>query len=162
VSIGASRELGANSLLMEAGFGLLDRQTGKLRGFVQGVEEGIAVTVVGADGGFAIAHSPVRRLGSKAIFGDRISPILGGIARYKPSDPLRLAREASCAARDITARQRAQQGNAGYDITAQHWDDMQIDALMAQAAQALTGTDVSLDKALGPDHWCETLAGSPR
>jgi outer membrane protein assembly factor BamB len=49
VAIGASRELGNNSLLMENGFGLLDRDTGNVRAFVQGVEEGIAVTVLGAD-----------------------------------------------------------------------------------------------------------------
>jgi outer membrane protein assembly factor BamB len=162
VSIGASREVAGNSMLMEAGFGLLDRETGKLRGFVQGVEEGIAVTVVAADGGFTIAHSPVRRLGSKAIFGDRISPIIGGIARYKPSNPKRLAREASCAAAGIAARQRAQQGDAGYAATAQRWDDMQITALMTQAAQAIASTDVTLDIARGPDQWCEALSGPTR
>lgn len=160
VSIGAAREVAGNSLLMEAGFGLLDRDTGKLRGFVQGVEEGIAVTVVGADGGFAIAHSPVRRLGSKTIFGDRISPILGGIGRYKPSNPQRLAREASCAAADIAARQAAQQGVPGYGAPEQQWDRRQIQALMAQAAQALASTNVTLPAVAGPQRWCETL-GSP-
>ena len=157
VSIGASRELGENSLLMEAGFGLLDRDTGTVRGFVQGVEEGIAVTVVAADGGFTIAHSPVRRLGSKAIFGDSISPIIGGIARYKPSNYARLAREASCAAAAIKARSAAQQGVPGYDATAQQWDDRQIEALMTQATQALGKTDIVPPAIAGPGPWCERL-----
>src|SRR5690606_24972778 len=132
VAIGASRELGGNSLLMENGFGLLDRDTGKVRGFVQGVEEGIAVTVVAADGGFTIAHSPVRRLASKAIFGDEISPITGGISRNRPSNYHRLAREASCAAAAIAARQTEQQSASGYDAAAQQWDSLQIQALMTQ------------------------------
>jgi outer membrane protein assembly factor BamB len=155
VSIGASRELGENSLLMAAGFGLLDRDTGAVRGFVQGVEEGIAVTVVAADGGFTIAHSPVRRLGSKAIFGDGISPIMGGIARYKPSNYLRLAREASCAAADIQARSAAQHAIHGYDAAAQQWDDWQIEALMMQATLALGHTDRAIPVAKDPVHWCE-------
>lgn len=158
VSIGASREVGGDSLLMEAGFGLLDRDTGKLRGFVQGVEEGIAVTVVGADGGFTIAHSPVRRLASKTIFGERISPVIGGIGRYKPSNSRRLAREASCAAAGIKARQRAQQGIAGYDAVAQRWDDMQIHALMTQASQALGKTGSQIPAGDDPQQWCEALA----
>jgi hypothetical protein len=142
VAIGASRELGDTSLLMENGFGLLDRETGKVRGYVQGVEEGIAATVVAADGGFTIAHTPVRRLASKAIFGDRISAITGGIARYKPSNYARLAREASCAAAAIQARSKAQQGMEGYDHMAQQWDDNQVQALMTQVENALEHTNV--------------------
>lgn len=157
VSIGASRELGENSLLMAAGFGLLDRDSGTVRGFVQGVEEGIAVTVVAADGGFAIAHSPVRRLGSKAIFGDSISPILGGIARYKPSNHARLAREASCAAAAINARSQAQQGVPGYEAAAQQWDAAQIQALMTQATQALGRTATALPANPTPQYWCDAL-----
>jgi outer membrane protein assembly factor BamB len=142
VAIGASRELGDTSLLMENGFGLLDRETGKVRGYVQGVEEGIAATVVAADGGFTIAHTPVRRLASKAIFGDSISPITGGIARYKPSNYARLAREASCAAAAIQARSKAQQGMEGYDHMEQQWDDNQVQALMTQVENALEHTNV--------------------
>jgi outer membrane protein assembly factor BamB len=157
VSIGGARDVAGNSLLMQAGFGLLDRETGKLRGFVQGVEEGIAVTVVGADGGFTIAHSPVRRLGSKAIFGDAISPISGGIGRYKPSNYKRLAREASCAAAAFAARSAAQQGVPGYGAAAQRWDERQIQALMTQATQALGKTDITRPAVEGPVPWCESL-----
>ncbi|MEZ5501524.1 MAG: hypothetical protein R3E50_02285 [Halioglobus sp.] len=157
VAIGASRELGGNSLLMENGFGLLDRDTGKVRGFVQGVEEGIAVTVVAADGGFTIAHSPVRRLGSKAIFGDAISPITGGISRYRPSNNKRLAREASCAAAAINARSAAQENVPGYDAAARRWDLGQVRALMTQAANALGKTDTAPPATTDPALWCNRL-----
>lgn len=157
VAIGASREFGQNSFLMENGFGLLDRETGRLRGYVQGVEEGIAVTVLAPDGGFTIAHSPVRRLGSKAIFGERISPITGGISRYKPTNYVRLAREASCAAASIQARSAAQQGAAGYGDTAQTWDDDQIQVLITQAKTALEKTQLAPETAIAPASLCRTL-----
>tara|TARA_B110000503_G_scaffold92781_1_gene139893 strand:- start:57889 stop:59751 length:1863 start_codon:yes stop_codon:yes gene_type:complete len=157
VAIGASRELGKNSLLLENGFGLLDRDTGEVRGFVQGVEEGIAVTVVAADGGFTIAHSPVRRLASKAIFGDAISPIIGGVSRYKPSNYQRLAREASCAAAAVAARQVAQASASGYSDAAQKWDDRQIQALMIQATQALAHVPEVVNTEESPAKWCNTL-----
>ena len=158
VAIGASRELGQNSLLMENGFGLLDRDTGKVRGYVQGVEEGIAVTVVAADGGFTIAHRPVRRLASAAIFGDNISPITGGIARYKPSNYARLAREASCAATAIAQRSAKQQGVAGYESAQRQWDDNQVQALMTQAAQAIGKTGLTIAANQSPAQWCESLS----
>jgi outer membrane protein assembly factor BamB len=162
VGIGASREVGTTSLLMENGFGLLDRDTGKVRGYVRGAEESIAVTVVAADGGFTIAHSPVRRLASKTIFGDAISPINGGISRYKPSNYPRLAREASCSAAAIAARQIAQQGDPGYGAAAKDWDDRQIAALMTQATQALSHTQVQIAAHVSPRQWCETLANFSR
>jgi hypothetical protein len=161
VAIGASRELGNNSLLMENGFGLLDRDTGNVRAFVQGVEEGIAVTVLGADGGFTIAHSPVRRLASKAIFGDAISPITGGISRYRPSNYQRLAREASCAAMAIAARRDEQGLMAGYGAAQLQWDNQQIQALMTQAAKSLDKATVSAEILQNPAQWCESLAGEP-
>jgi hypothetical protein len=156
VAIGASRELGNNSLLMENGFGLLDRDTGKVRGYVQGVEEAIAVTVVAPDGGFTIAHSPVRRLASKAIFGDSISPITGGISRYKPTNYMRLAREASCAAAAIQTRSTMQKGISGYDDMAQQWDDNQVQALMTQVKNPLENTDILLE-VFTPEGVCQAL-----
>ena len=157
MAIGASRELGDNSLLMENGFGLLDRDTGKLRGYVRGVEESIAVTVLAADGGFAIAHSPVRRLASKGIFGNNISPITGGISRYKPTNHARLAREASCAAASIQARSAAQKGLLGYGQLAQQWDDKQVEVLMIQAKNALENAHMALEASIVPASLCRTL-----
>ncbi|MEZ5572121.1 MAG: PQQ-binding-like beta-propeller repeat protein [Halioglobus sp.] len=160
VGIGGGRELGSASLLIANGFGLLDRDTGKVRGYVPGVEESIAVTVVAPDGGFTIAHSPVRRLASKALLGDAMSPIIGGISRYKPSNYQRLAREASCAAAAFTSRQAAQLGDPGYEAAAKAWDDRQIGALMNQAAQALAKTDITITAASDPQQWCQTLTGT--
>jgi outer membrane protein assembly factor BamB len=158
VSIGASRELADNSLLKEVGFALLDRDTGKVRGFVQGVEESVAVTVVAADGGFTIAHSPVRRLGSAAIFGDSISPIRGGIARYKPTNYRRLAREASCAAGAINDRRSSQQNDPGYSPAAAQWDNNQIQALMTQAKNALLNIPAAAPNSIDPALWCKQLS----
>lgn len=159
VAIGASRELFGNSLLMENGFGLLDRETGQIRGYVPGVEEGIAVTVVAADGGFTIAHSPVRRLASAAIFGDRISPIRGGIARYRPTDYARLAREASCAAANIAQRRATQQGSQGYGAASLKWDTDQIQALLEQATSALLKAKLQVPTSQTPAKWCSILSG---
>jgi hypothetical protein len=124
---------------------------------VAGVEEGIAVTVVAADGGFTIAHSPVRRLASKAIFGDAISPITGGVSRYKPSNYGRLAREASCAAAAIVERQSTQQNSPGYGNAAQQWDNKQVQALMTQAAAAISHSDVQVPPITTPQLWCDQL-----
>ena len=98
----------------------------------------------------------MRRLASKTVFGDAISPIIGGIGRYKPSNYPRLAREASCAAEAFAARQAAQRGTPGYSAAAEAWDDRQIHALMTQAAQALAQTDIRIANNT-PQHWCQTL-----
>lgn len=148
VSIGASRELGNTSLLKKAGFGLLDRATGKLRGFVESPEESISVTVVDQDGGFTIAHSPVRRLGSAAIFGDAIEPVRGGITKFKSSDDLLLAREAACSAAKFAARRAALDATATAE---RRWDSAQIDALLEQAHRALARTRSAVDSNQGVD-----------
>ncbi len=98
----------------------------------------------------------MRRLASKAIFGDTISPILGGIGRYKPGNYQRLAREASCAAEAFAARRTAQHGSPGYDAAAEAWDEHQIQALMKQAAQTLAQTDLRITSCTLRE-WCETL-----
>ncbi|MDX1735291.1 MAG: PQQ-binding-like beta-propeller repeat protein, partial [Halioglobus sp.] len=134
VSIGASRDLGNNSLLMKAGFGLLDRETGALRGFVESPEESISVTVVDRDGGFTIAHSPVRRLGSVALFGDRLPPVRGGVTKFRSADDRLLAREAACSAAAFARRRQALPAAATAEAAQ---DDAQVAALLAQARRAL-------------------------
>ncbi|MEM1403539.1 MAG: PQQ-binding-like beta-propeller repeat protein [Pseudomonadota bacterium] len=153
VSIAASREIGATSLLKKAGFGLLDRETGALRGFVEGPEESVSVTVLDRDGGFTIAHSPVRRLGAAAILGDRIEPILGGLTKYRSSDDRLLAREAVCAAASVERRSRRLPEQSPGRL----WDSQQISALISQASRALTraGLAVGADQSL--DEQCEAL-----
>lgn len=154
VSIGASREIGKTSLLMEAGYGLLDRATGEVRGFVMSPEESVAVTVVDRDGGFTIAHSPVRRLGSVALFGDSLPPIRGGISKFKSSDDLLLAREAACAAANIEQRRNALLST---NTAALAWDQAQITTLLTQARRALERNSSDIDRSLTAGELCAEL-----
>ncbi len=98
ISIGAGRQLGSQQLLSKFGVGLLDRETGRLRSFAEGREESIAVTAVGPDGGIYTAGSPVRRAIARALLGDRLPPLVGGISRYRPARLDLLVRDAACAA----------------------------------------------------------------
>jgi outer membrane protein assembly factor BamB len=98
ISIGAGRRVGSQQLLTKFGVGLLDRETGRLRSFAEGREESIAVTAVGPDGGIYTAGSPVRRALARALLGDRLPPLVGGITRYRPARLDLLVRDAACAA----------------------------------------------------------------
>ena len=80
------------------GVGLLDRETGKVIGYTQGLEESVATTITGPDGGFYIGHSPVRRALSKSLMGPLVNDLSGGIARYKPVNPQSLSHHILCSA----------------------------------------------------------------
>lgn len=97
ISIGAGRRLGSQQLLTKFGVGLLDRETGRLRSFSEGREESIAVTAVGPDGGIYTGNSPVRRALARAVLGDHLPPLVGGIQRYRPVRLDLLVRDATCA-----------------------------------------------------------------
>ena len=110
------------SLMLKVGSGLLDRETGKLRYFAEGVEESIAVSVVAADGSKYTGSSPVRRAISTGIFA-QARPLSGGITRYKPVRLDVLARDAICAAWHRCER------------AAQHWPQEAVkDAMATRAA----------------------------
>ena len=102
------------------GFGLLDKNTGEVISFVEGYEESIAATMIAPDGGFVIGSSPTRRLVAKGIFGDKIKPIRGGIARYKSTDNRLLARDAICMAQRY--QNRSDSYNANEHPVASEWD----------------------------------------
>ena len=94
---GAGRALGDIALPRTAGVGLLDRETGAIRHFVEGLDETVAVMTVGPDGGLYIGNSPLRRAIHRAVYGtDRSEPLRGGITRFAP-DRRAVAREAMCA-----------------------------------------------------------------
>jgi hypothetical protein len=97
ISIGAGRRIGSQQLLTKFGVGLLDRKTGALRSFSEGREESIAVTAVGPDGAIYTANSPVRRALARALLGDALPPLVGGIQRYRPVRLDLLVRDAACA-----------------------------------------------------------------
>lgn len=139
VSIGAVKSIGNADLMMGVGFGLLDKDTGEVKSFIKGAEESIAVTVVAPDGGFAIAHSPTRRLAAKGILGDKAVPLMGGVARYVPTNKTLVARDAVCMASRFQTRQSrySQLDN----LHAYEWDRQQIAVLAQQASQAL-GRDI--------------------
>ncbi|PKH07082.1 PQQ-binding-like beta-propeller repeat protein [Moritella sp. Urea-trap-13] len=135
VSIGAVNSFGSVDLMVGVGFGLLDKDTGNVISFVEGAEESIAVTVIAPDGGFAIGHSPTRRLAAKGILSANAAPLIGGIARYVPTNPELLARDAVCMAVRYTERQ---QSYSQIDNSqAYQWDNKQINVLVNQASKAL-------------------------
>lgn len=99
VGLDAGYKVGENDTRVptKVGVGVLDRETGELRYYAEGQEESIAVTVVGPDGGFYMANSPVRRAIARAMFPKVVPPLRGGISRYKPIRLELLIRDATCA-----------------------------------------------------------------
>ncbi len=160
VSIAATREIGKTSLLKIAGYGLIDRETGNVRGFTVSPEESISVTVVDADGGFTIAHSPVRRLGTAAIFGDRFGPIRGGITKFKSSNDTLLAREAACSAQKFQVNLNALSEASSHSSQERRWNNARIEALMDQAHRALRRSNADELVPLDPQGLCEALKKS--
>lgn len=133
VSVGGGRRLGSQQLITKFGMGLLDRETGRLRSFAEGREESIAVSAVGPDGGFYIAGSPLRRTVARALLGDALPPLMGGIQRYRPIRLDLLARDAVCAASQRTARL----AEAGVQTPARGAEARQIRVLLRQAKAAV-------------------------
>jgi len=135
VSIGAVKSYGRVDLMVGVGLGLLDKDTGKVISFVEAAEESIAVTVLAPDGGYAIGHSPTRRLAAKGILGDNADDIIGGVARYVPTNPELVARDAVCMAVRYTERQQSY--SKIDNAQAYEWDTKQINVLVNQAENAL-------------------------
>jgi hypothetical protein len=89
------------------GMVLLDRVTGNIRYFDQGIEETISLSVIGPDGSYyqglsPLVHNVVK--GTLVYFNDFLSDIIphvrGGITRYRPIRYDILARDVYCAALD--------------------------------------------------------------
>ena len=93
----------------------------------------------------------------RALSRELVTMGAGDLAAMIEDARVRLAREASCAAAAIKARQTAQQGTPGYTAAARQWDDSQVQALMTQAAQALGKTKIEAPAANTPPGWCEQL-----
>ena len=74
-------------LPVKVGVGLIDRQTGKLRWFADGLDIGqssLGMVQPTPDGGILITHSPLRRALARMLFGDRIYATRGGMTKYSP------------------------------------------------------------------------------
>jgi outer membrane protein assembly factor BamB len=136
IMIGGGKTLLGKTLMLHMGMGLLDRKTGKLRYFAEGREDSLAMSVVAADGGIYVAHSPLRRAVGKAMYPDLTPDVTGGIARFKPIRLDLLARDAICAAEARGAN--ASTLNQTTDLAAINTDIRQIKVLLKQAGNAIT------------------------
>jgi len=86
---------------VRTGVGILDRETGALRNYIESPEESISVSAVGPDGGVYLANSPTRRALtlSLPLLRSTQPPLMGGVTRLASTSPEALAVEAIRAAR---------------------------------------------------------------
>ena len=149
IAVGGGNLLGDRAIMERVGVGLLDRETGVLRSFVEGREESIAVTTVSPDGSICTANSPVRRASGKALdLEGTVQDILGGISCYKPVRNDLLVQEATCAA-GVRLRNAATVAESAPDSAAQ--DARQVEVLIDQSRAAL-------DRAVDDGDLTETAA----
>jgi hypothetical protein len=135
IMIGGGKKLFGKTLMLHVGMGLLDRETGKLRYFIEGREDSLAMSVVAADGSIYVAHSPLRRAVGKAMYPELTPDVTGGIARFKPIRLDLLARDAICAAEARAAN--ASTLNQAAEQAAITTDIRQIKVLLKQADGAM-------------------------
>jgi len=132
-------------LPLSVGCGLLDRETGEIRYFTEGREESVSISAIGPDGNIYIAHSPIRRLFSSALFGGLVPPVTGGVQKFSAKRLDLLARDAVHAASD-RARNVSANG-AGWSSDVKEIEVMQIGLLIEQtrtaAAKAIADGDLA-------------------
>ncbi len=95
---GAGALINNTPLLFTVGVGMLDRGTGEVRYFIDSLDETIAVMSTGPDGALYIGSSPLRRAFTRAIFGDLVDPLQGGVRKFAVERADLLIRDATCAA----------------------------------------------------------------
>ena len=134
VSIGGGKTVLTTNVMLKVGVGLLDRETGEVRGFAIGREESIAVTSVAPNGGIYTSSSPLRRAAGKARYPELAEDVIGGVSRYKPVRNDLLARDATCAA-GVRARNAATIAETAPSSAEQ--DLRQIRVLVDQSRAAL-------------------------
>lgn len=135
IMIGGGKKILGRTIMLHVGMGLLDRQTGKLRYFVEGREDSLAMSVVAADGSIYVGHSPLRRAVGKAFYPDLTVDVTGGVARFKPIRLDLLARDAICAAGARAAN--ASTLDQAVELAAVSTDLRQIRFLITQAENAI-------------------------
>lgn len=147
VAVGGGKLIGDRAIMLRVGVGLLDRQTGVLRSFVEGREESIAVTTVTPDGGICTASSPVRRASGKALYPADAEEIIGGISCYRSAQQGLLIRDATCAA-GVRARNAATIRETAPASAAE--DLRQIEMLIKQSREAVSRgvADGTLDESI--------------
>lgn len=150
VHLGAGRLLSPTSPLslpVRTGIAHLDRDTGQVRWFADGLEESLGAENSGPDGVLYNAHSPLRRVLSIA-FGLTTEPLVSGVSKWKADRLDLLARDAVCAVADRAANAFAYRevcpDSADADVT-------QIGELLVQARSA--GDQAVTDGDLSDDDW---------
>ena len=111
VAIGAGVPPGVMAkvgLPLSVGYGVLDRATGKLRYFADGLDESVAEMNVGPDGAYYSPSSPILRAFARVLFPARRRRSRAASASSPPG-----SRGSSCATRSAPApmsRERARPG----------------------------------------------------
>jgi hypothetical protein len=135
--------------------GLLDRETGKLRYFAEGLEESIAAMNSSPDGSVYLGFSPLRRAVSYALFGElgMTHPLSGGVGKFGARRLDLLIRDAACAA---SARSLNAFNSAGSCPGSAEADIRQIRNLINQSRRS--SAKAIADGDLTPSDWT-TLEG---
>ncbi len=120
-------------LPLSVGYGVLDRDTGRIRYFADGLDESIAEMNVGPDGAYYNANSPIRRAFARALFPTQTPQIQGGIRKFAPRRLDLLVRDGVCAARDRAVNAAVHSAVCPDSAAA---DVDQIDDLIAQARRS--------------------------
>lgn len=130
--VGVGLTTGGRSLPARTGILHLDRATGRVRGFADGLEESLGAMSSGADGTLYLPHAPLRRAFAAAI-GLTTEPLVGGVSKWASLRDDLLARDAACAAADRATNARVEAVRCPESAAA---DALQIDELRAQTIAA--------------------------
>ncbi len=121
------------ALPVKVGYGVADRETGKVRYFADGLDESVAVMNIGPDGAYYNANFPVRRSISRVLLAAASAPLEGGVRKFQPKRLDLLVRDALCAAADRAVNAAAQAPTCSEGAAA---DSVQIGELLAQVEAA--------------------------
>ena len=139
--------VGANGLLIQAGFGLrnatqalpsqtgivhVDRLTGQPRWFAPGLEESLGAMSTGPDGALYMPQAPLRRAFAAAV-GLTSQALVGGVSKWSSTRDDLVARDAACAGADRAANAATLGATCPASALA---DVTQVDALRAQMLTA--------------------------
>jgi len=145
---GVGSVLNGNSLPFRVGVGLVDRDTGAMRYFADGLEETVSAVSVGPDGAVYLGHSPLRRAAAAALFPNSTHPITGGVGKYAARRLDLLIRDAACAGAARTSNAHDNEGACPASAAA---DIRQVQRLLdqcrASSAKAIADGDLT------PEDW---------
>ncbi len=131
VQVGYSIVLdGLPTLPMSMGVGILDRETGDLRYYTEGREESVSVSTVAFDGSIYIGHSPSRRIVTKALLGNQVPEIIGGVQKFSVIRHDLLMRDAVDAAADRAGN--VANNGSGFSAELKEVEKRQIQVLIDQ------------------------------